>query len=51
MLQEVIVVEGKSDIAQVRLAIVDLIATEGFVLVNGPSGGYSLCIEKRESLF
>jgi len=33
MIREVIVVEGKSDIARVRLAVdADLIATEGFVL-------------------
>ncbi|MCI5836663.1 MAG: ribonuclease M5 [Veillonellaceae bacterium] len=48
MLQEVIVVEGKSDIARVRLAVdADLIATEGFVLSERTLEAIRYAYEKR----
>lgn len=48
MLQEVIVVEGKSDIARVRLAVdADIIATEGFVLSKRTLEAIRYAYEKR----
>lgn len=48
MIREVIIVEGKSDIARVRLAVdADLIATEGFVLRAETLAAIQCAYERR----
>lgn len=48
MIREVIVVEGKSDIARVRMAVdADIIATEGFVLRAETLAAIQYAYEKR----